>query len=49
MRGFDKYLDLVFYGFDYYVAALVKTEFGLPLRIHILTSRLSSPAEYPVL
>ena len=37
MHGFDKYLDLVFDGFDLYIVTLVKTESELILRIYVLT------------
>ena len=36
MHGFDKYLDLVFNGFELYIVTLVQTEFGSSLRIETL-------------
>ena len=33
MHGFDKYLDLVFNGFELYIVTLVQTESGSSLKI----------------
>ena len=40
MHGFDKYLDLVFNGFEFYIVTLVLTESGSSLKIETL--KLSS-------
>ena len=40
MHGFDKYLDLVFNGFELYIVTLVQTESGSSLKIETL--KLSS-------
>ena len=36
MHGFDKYLDLVFNGFELYIVTLVQTESGSSLKIETL-------------
>ena len=36
MHGFDKYLDLVFNGFEFYIVTLVQTESGSSLKIENL-------------
>ena len=40
MHGFDKYLDLVFNKFEFYIITLVQTESGSSLKIETL--KLSS-------
>ena len=36
MHGFDKYLDLVFNGFELYIVTLAQTESGSSLKIETL-------------